>query len=173
MPTHYEVLPIPALPEYTRIFEAGAVSFGVEYRLLDEAIIAAEYGADARAKFGNELPPGLPAQLAEDGVSLHVFDSATGGEVLRFDCFADYPHYHYITPEEGRQSVLEYDPVANGPIFDWLFGRLRSELGAMLRHARAAQLAEKLDRAALERVLPEVEREVLAAAARGRPTRCS
>lgn len=171
MPTRYQVLPIPALPEHTRMFEAGAVTFGVEYRLLDEAIIAAEYGADARAAFGNQLPPGLPAQLAEDGVSLHVFDSASGGEYLRFDCFADYPHYHYITPREGCQSVLEYDPVANGPIFDWLFARLRSELGAMLRHAKGSELAEKLDRAQLDRVLPEVEREVLAAAARGRPTR--
>lgn len=171
MATHYEVLPIPALLEHTRMFAAGAVTFGVEYRLLDEVIIAAEYGADARAKFGNELPPGLPAQLAEDGVSVHVFDTADGGEYLRFDCFSDYPHYHYITPGERRQSVLEFDSVANGPMFVWLIERLHSDLGAMLRHAKAPELAEKLDRAQLDRVLPEVEREMLAAAARGRPTR--
>ena len=78
--TRYDVLPIPALAEYTRVFEAGPVSFGVEYRLLNEDIIAEEYGADARARFGNETPPGLPARIDEDGVSVHVFGSEDRGE---------------------------------------------------------------------------------------------
>ena len=48
MPTRYEVLPIPARMDHTQIYSAGPIQFGVEYRLLNEALIAEEFGDDAR-----------------------------------------------------------------------------------------------------------------------------
>src|SRR3954464_1353156 len=47
----YRALPVPAFPEYTVRIAAGAVTFGVEYRHLDEATILAQYGPDSRALF--------------------------------------------------------------------------------------------------------------------------
>lgn len=170
MPTRFDVLPIPAIERFNRRFDAGCVTFGVEYRRLNEEIIAAEYGADSRAKFDGKVPPGLPATVDEDGISVHVFASADGGEVLRFDCFDDYPHYHYIDPTAETQAVLEYDPVANGEMIEWVVGCLRSRLGEMLTGAGAPQLAEKLEAERLARVLPAVEDEIRAAVDRGAPT---
>ena len=169
MGTHYEVLPIPAFAEYTHRFTAGPLTFGVEYRLLNEAVIAAEYGEDSRAKFGNQLPPGLPATIDEDGVSLHVF-GPDGLEYLRFDCFDDYPHYHYIEAREGRQTVMEFDPLADGPMRDWLVDCLRERLGEMLTRAGAADVAARWDPAAHGEVLAAVAVEIEAAARRGKPT---
>lgn len=37
MGTHYEILPIPAMMQYTKLFDAGAVRLGVEYRLLNDS----------------------------------------------------------------------------------------------------------------------------------------
>ena len=169
MGTHYEVLPIPAFPEYTHAFRAGPLTFGVEYRLLNEAVIAAEYGADARAKFGNTLPPGLPAQIDEDGVSVHVF-GPDGHEYLRFDCFDDYPHYHYIEARAGRQEVMEFDPLADGPMRSWLMTCLQSRLAEMLRRAGAADVAASWDSRDHAEVLAAVSAEIEAAARRGKPT---
>ncbi len=169
MGTHYEVLPIPALPEYTHAFRAGVLTFGVEYRLLNEALIDTEYGADSRAKFGNTPPPGLPTQIDEDGVSLHVF-GPDGLEYLRFDCFDDYPHYHYIEAREGRQEVLEFDPQAHGPMRSWLVACLRGRLGEMLVRAGASDIASGWDPQAHAEVLAAVAAEIEAAVLRGKPT---
>ena len=38
MGTEYAVLPIPAIERHTERFAAGAVTFGVEYRLLNEVM---------------------------------------------------------------------------------------------------------------------------------------
>ena len=38
--THYDQMPIPPVEAHTQYFEAGAVTLGVEYRLLDDAIAA-------------------------------------------------------------------------------------------------------------------------------------
>ena len=170
MGTPYEVLPIPAFPDYTHAFRAGALTFGVEYRLLDEEVIAKEYGADARAKFGDTLPPGLPAQIDEDGVSVHVF-GPDGLEYLRFDCFDDYPHYHYIEAREGRQEVMEFDPLADGPMRSWLVACLGTRLGAMLTRAGAGDVAAGWDPREHAEVLAAVAAEIEAAARRGEPTR--
>jgi len=120
MPTRYEVLPIPARMTHTQLYSAGPIQFGVEYRLLNEELIAEEYGHDARAQFGNENPSDLGDQIEEDGVSIHVFDQTGSREFLRFDCFEDYPHYHYIDAGRGHQTVHDYDFVAHGPMHEWV-----------------------------------------------------
>ncbi len=171
MPTQYKTLPIPAFPEYTRYFDAGPVTFGVEYRQLNEETIHAAYGENAREKFDNTTPPGFIGTIDEDGVSVHVFGSEDRHEYLRFDCFGDFPHYHYISAHEGHQTVMDYDSVADGPILSWTLRCLRSRLPEMLTRSGAGDLALKLDRDRLERVLGEVEAEVEAAVKRGKPTR--
>jgi len=107
----YEAMPIRAFPEHTVRIPGGAVTFGVEYRRLDEATILAEMGPDARARFGGVVPAGMGAVIEEDGVALHVFDAATGDELLRFDCFDDAAHWHLLAPGGGRNVVIEHDPA--------------------------------------------------------------
>lgn len=109
--------PLPPEPEHTTYVDAGPVSVGVEYRVVD-----------------------VP-KLTDRGFSLHVCDRATGAEYLRFDLFEDEPHYHYIRPGRENRVVL-YDANACGPMFDWAVTCLRERLPAMLRYAGADELAE-------------------------------
>lgn len=169
MAIRYEVLPIPAIARYTRIFEAGCISFGVEYRLLNEQIIAEEYGKEARAKFGNVTPEALAGVIDEDGVSVHVFGSEDELEHLRFDCFSAYPHYHYLVPSEGHQTVIQFDPIADGPMVPWALRCMRSRLVPMLEHTGALELARQVDPAVVDKVLVDVAREVEAAVQHGKP----
>jgi len=169
MSTHYEVLPIPARMSHTQLYSAGPVQFGVEYRLLNEDLIAEEYGDDARAQFGNQPPPALPTEIDEDGVSIHVFDRSGGREVLRFDCFEDYPHYHYIDAQVGHQTVHDYDVVAHGPMHEWVIGCLSQRLPEMLIEAGAEHLAKAIDPRTLETILPDVSLAIDRARQAGRP----
>jgi len=159
--TVYTVSPIPPDPEHTRYVEAGAVSFGVEWRLLDDAELAAHYqGADME-----EIQEALQGNKVEDnGVSIHVVGAADGHEYLRFDCFTDGPHYHYIEPSGEKQTIVEFDPVAMGDMIAWTLVQLRTRLDVMLEHAGGAGIARTLDEARIEAGLVEVE--TLAADAR-------
>jgi hypothetical protein len=154
----YHTLPVPAFEAYTERIPAGAVTFGVEYRKLDEATILATYGPDSRAKFGGVVPAGMGAVIEEDGISLHVFASATGAERLRFDCFDDAPHYHLLDPESSRNTVIEHDTAVLGPPLEWALNALRSNLGGLLRAAGAAGEADALDPAEVAAALDRVER---------------
>jgi hypothetical protein len=152
-------LPVPAFEERTARFVAGVVTIGVEYRLLDETTILEFYGPDARAKFDNVAPAGMGEVVSEDGLCIHVFGTDDGLEYLRFDCFDDAPHYHYLEPHAPRNVVVEYDAVANGPMVDWALRVLGARLPAMLRHAGAFGVAEHLDARAVARILPDVTRQ--------------
>jgi hypothetical protein len=169
MPTRYEVLPIPALLAYTELFSAGAIQVGVEFRLLNEKIIEAEFGRDAREKFGKNVPEDLQSQVDEEGVSIHVFDRSGEQEFLRFDCFEDYPHYHYIENEPGHQTVHGFDSAADGPMYDWVMGCLASRLPEMLRQAGETALAEGIDQGTVEKILPDVAAAIERARKSGRP----
>ena len=169
MPTRYEVLPIPALMAHTEVFSAGPIQLGVEYRLLNEEIIEAEFGQDARAKFGKNVPPNMQSQVDEDGVSIHVFDRTGGQEFLRFDCFADYPHYHYIENDVGHQTVHEYDAAAHGPMLEWVIECLTQRLPEMLSKAGEAKLSKEIDPQSIEEILPEVVLAIERAREAGRP----
>ena len=140
--TVYSVAPIPPDPEHTTYLDAGAVSFGVEYRLLDDAELAANYqGADMeeiqRALDGN--------QVEDNGVSIHVLGSEDGHEYLRFDCFEKGPHYHYIEPSGEKQTIVDFDEVAMGDMLRWALVQLRTRLRPMLEYADGTALARRLD----------------------------
>jgi hypothetical protein len=151
--TRYSVMPIPPVEAHTKWVKAGTVRIGVEYRLLNDAIAAA---ADLAEANGQER--GSVTNLDDRGVSLHVVGEQDGveREFLRFDCFEEDPHYHYVSWRDKANEMVHLDAVADGDPLDWALGRVRTRLGPMLERAGAADLAARLDAAAIEAALPEI-----------------
>lgn len=151
--TRYTQMPIPPVDAHTEIFEAGPISIGVEYRLLDDAIAAAHQLDKADGRVEQALT------LVDRGVSLHVFGAGSGGarlEYLRFDCFDEDPHYHYVSWSQKSNEMIHIDRIADGDPLAWAIERIRTRLPQMLARAGAAELAPRVDPQALERVLPRV-----------------
>ena len=151
--TVYTVPPIPPDPENTRWVDAGALRFGVEWRLLDNAGLAANYEGKAM----DEIQANLKTPTVEDdGVSIHVFGARDGHEYLRFDCFRDGPHYHYIEPSGERQTIVDFDPTALGDMLPWALHQLRERLTPMLEYSGGGALVPELDTGAIAKALDEV-----------------
>jgi hypothetical protein len=151
--TRYSLMPIPPVEANTEYFDAGPVRIGVEYRLLNDAIAAVETLEKARG--GDPGPPVVPD---DRGVSIHVFALRDGKawEHLRFDCFEEDPHYHYVSHERRTNEMLRMDPIADGDSVAWALERLRTRLPQMLERAGAGDVAQRLDARALEAILPRV-----------------
>ena len=154
MPSHakrYKLMPIAPIEHHTSFFEAGAVTIGVEYRLLTDDIVNQHMDRQGEHM---DLGP-----LDDRGVSLHVYGQGNGGERiehLRFDCFDEDPHYHYVDWDEGNNDIVQIDQVADGDSLAWALDRIRTRLPQMLERAGAGATAGKVDTAALEEVLPRV-----------------
>jgi hypothetical protein len=152
--TRYDLMPIPPVEAQTEYFEAGAITIGVEYRLLTDAIAAvstietAAGGDSAGSSFDDR------------GVALHVFGSSADGsepkEYLRFDCFDEDPHYHYVSFKDRSNEMLHIDPIADGDPLVWALDRIRTRLPQMLERAGAAEVAARVDARLIEAVLPKV-----------------
>lgn len=164
----YGTLPVPAFAEHTVRIPAGAVTFGVEYRHLDEEMILAFYGPESRAKFGDRRPAGMAAVVEEDGLSVHVFETATGHEVLRFDCFDDAPHFHLLDVPRSANRVFNHDP-AQGRLLDWALARMRDDLASLVAAAGSAHAAEALDDEVVAPALDLVDQVARYVEAAGRP----
>jgi hypothetical protein len=167
--TVYTVAPIPHDAKHTRYVDAGAVRFGVEFRLLDDGELARNYqGRDME-----EIQAAIKGNDIEDnGVSVHVFGAEDGHEYLRFDMFERQPHYHYIDRSGAKNTIVEYDEVALGDMLTWMLGQLRRRLPEMLAHAGGDDLAGKLEGKRVDAGLCEVERLACEArAALGRSSR--
>jgi hypothetical protein len=150
--TRYDLMPIPPVEARTRWFEAGAVRIGVEYRLLNDAIAAA---AQTDAASGEVSTEGV--SFDDRGVSLHVCAATGDGqEFLRFDCFEEEPHYHYVSWREKSNEMLHIDPIADGDALAWALERIRTRLPQMLARAGEPELAARIDAAALEAALPRI-----------------
>jgi hypothetical protein len=151
--TRYDTMPIPPVEAQTEWFDAGALRVGVEYRLLTDAIAAA---APSERAAGSDRA--APEAFDDRGVSIHVVGRDADGarEYLRFDCFEDDPHYHYISWREKRNEMLHIDPIADGDPLAWTLERLRTRLPQMLARAGAEQVAARVDARAVEAVLPRV-----------------
>jgi len=157
--TRYDLMPIPPVEAQTEYFEAGAVAFGVEYRLLTDAIAAASAveaasGADSAGE-----------SFDDRGVAIHVFGNEAGApgadangrvEYLRFDCFNEDPHYHYVSWKDRSNEMLHLDPVADGDPLGWALERIRTRLPQMLERAGAIELAARVDPRLVEAALPRV-----------------
>lgn len=151
--TRYDQMPIPPIESQTEYVDAGSVTFGVEYRLLDDAIAAASEIEGAEGGEGGVV-------LEDRGVSLHVFATAAEGEepleYLRFDCFDEDPHYHYVSWSEKSNEMIHIDPVADGDPLTWALERIRSRLVPMLERAGAFGVAARVDPRRVEEALPKV-----------------
>ncbi|MFO0687610.1 MAG: hypothetical protein U0900_02775 [Myxococcota bacterium] len=171
MPITYRTLPVPAFDEFTLRIAAGVVTFGVEYRHLDEAVILAHYGPDSRARFDNVMPAGFTGTVEEDGLCVHVFGSEDGAEYLRFDCFDEAAHYHLMDPAAPRNVVVEHDVAVRGPLLPWAIEAMQTRLPELLREAGAKTLADRIDPRAVTAALERVREESARMQAAGRPVR--
>jgi hypothetical protein len=153
--TVYTVPPIPPDEEHTQYVDAGAIRLGVEFRLLDDAELEANYqGAQM-----DEIQDALAGDAVEDnGVSIHVVGVRDGHEYLRFDMFEKEPHYHYIDPSGESQQIVDFDRVAMGEMLPWTLSQIRGRLATMLEHAGGQELVPEIDAARIEAALPEVEK---------------
>lgn len=153
--TVYTVPPIPPDAEHTTWVEAGPITIGVEYRLLDDAELAANYEGEQMDEIQQATGGGT---VEDNGVSLHVAGSDDGHEYLRFDLFEHEPHYHYIEPSGEKQTIVDFDRVALGAMLPWALERLRTRLDAMLAFAGGEALIPRLDRERIAASLVEVEK---------------
>ena len=155
----YNMPPQPPVAENTSHLPAGAITFGLEYRMIDPAALTATYAdnADHLAELEERSPEG---GFTDQGVTIHVYGSDDDHEYLRFDVFDDQPHYHYIhRPGPGGDSVnnvVDYDATAMGDMLPWAIERLRSRLPEMLTEAGGAHLVDQLDPAVVRPVIDQL-----------------
>jgi hypothetical protein len=164
----YGIPPQPPVEEQTHRVPAGAVTFGVEYRALDPESLRATYVHNPT--YLAELEARSPAGgFTDEGVSIHVWGTEDGHEYLRFDVFADEPHYHYVhntgAAAEVVNNVVDFDAVAYGDMLPWVLERLRTRLPEMLTEAGGAAVADAVERDVVAGALDDVVR--LADAVRG------
>ncbi|MGI9576569.1 MAG: DUF7700 domain-containing protein [Microthrixaceae bacterium] len=137
----YDVQPLPPDIEHTVYLDAGPLSIGVEYRVVDPEALSAAYEGDDLAEIEAHSPEG---GFSDEGLSIHVIAVADQHEYLRFDAFDDEPHYHYVDRSLGTNTVVGFDEATNGPMLPWVLSRLRHRLDPMLRRAGAAHVADAL-----------------------------
>ena len=152
----FDMMPIPLREDATEFFAAGALAIGVEGRVIDPEIVVTGLGT-LSAEQESTLREHQPADLDDSGPSVHVLDAATGTEHLRFDCFENGPHYHYVLPDEGYQVVVSMDAAACGDPIDFTIECLRKRLRPMLLAAGRGDLADLVDDNEVASVLPAVQ----------------
>lgn len=134
----FTFMPIPMIEKNAEWFDAGPVSFAVEVRVLAGMDEAAGAGAG--------------------GGTIHVFSPDHQEEWVRFDCFDDEPHYHYLDQRQKLNTVWTYDEGVNGPMAPWAVSVLRTNLPSILRTAGAGELAGRVEREGIDAsVLDRVE----------------
>jgi hypothetical protein len=153
--TRYDKMPIPAIAANTEYFDAGIIRIGVEFRVLNDVDVAA-IRATLEGAQGAET--GRLENLDDSGVSLHIYGGVgeQAREYLRFDCFVEEPHYHYVGWSRKSNEVLQIDPVADGDALAWALERVRTRLPQMLMRAGADEIAAQVDPRLIEAILPRV-----------------
>ncbi|MSQ26083.1 MAG: hypothetical protein EXR49_07455 [Dehalococcoidia bacterium] len=157
---HAGLMPAPPVSAQTEMIEAGAVTFGVEFRLLNAAIAAANYANYKPEPVLVAAYEKAAGAMRDRGVTIHVFEAGKQeqAEYLRFDCFQEDPHYHYISWGNKTNELLGMDPVANGDPLAFALETLRTRLPQMLERAGgpAAELAKRVDMRVVEAALARV-----------------
>jgi hypothetical protein len=125
--------PSPIDHSATSFVEYGSVKIGVQFRRVDSP----EANIDAK------------------GVALHVLDAKTNLEYLRFDCFPEDPHYHYIQGG-ATNRIVAYDSAACGQMLPWALECVRLRLREMLQEAGANSLADEWPQEAPEDVMEKL-----------------
>jgi hypothetical protein len=130
----FDRMPIPMVEEHCIPVDAGAVQLVVESRRLTNDLIDAAYG--------RELQPGVA--FDDHGATLHVCGTADGLEHLRFDCFENEPHYHYIDHATSGNTVVRIDELAVGDPVEFSLNCVERHLPDMLRHCGVGPLADEV-----------------------------
>ena len=115
------------------LIEAGAVTFGLEYRILHDG--------------------------AEEGVCIHVYGNSIPGddkELLRFDCFKVAPHYHYRNAPAKKNERLMLDYTAEGSPLAWTLDKIKNRLPIMLLRCEAEDIARSIDQRDVDAALPKI-----------------
>lgn len=149
--------PEPLVPEKTTFIEAGPIVIGVEDRHITTESLQALYAGNPEHAATFAARQG---DVEDKGISIHVLSAATRLEHLRFDCFDEDPHYHYITHDEDgglRNRWVIYDRAANGAMLSWALDCLRHHLPHMLACAGADPEMVGVDPATITRLVDEVE----------------
>jgi hypothetical protein len=127
----YDRLPIPMVEEHCIPVDAGAVQLVIESRRLTNAIVEETYQG--------EIAGGVP--FDDGGATLHVLGTDDGLEHLRFDCFEDEPHYHYIDQGAVRNTVVRIDELAVGDPIEFSLACVEQHLPDMLGNCGVPALA--------------------------------
>ena len=75
----------------------------------------------------------------DGGATLHVLGTDDGLEHLRFDCFENEPHYHYIDQAAVGNTVVRIDELAVGDPIEFSLACVEHHLPDMLRQLRRRQ----------------------------------
>jgi hypothetical protein len=129
------MLPIPMVTEHCVPVDAGAVQLVVESRRLTNEILADSYRGLVRSDI----------DFDDFGASLHVCGTTDGLEYLRFDCFENEPHYHYIEPAMGANVVVRIDELAVGDPIEFSLTCVERQLPDMLRNCGVRDLADEVE----------------------------
>ena len=101
------------------------------------------------------------------GLSIQIYADVDGQdtELLRFDCFANAPHYHYGPQQDNERLML--DATAAGDPLAWALERFeRGRLRSMIERAGYPTVAASLDEDAFQAALPAVANQARAIVAR-------
>jgi hypothetical protein len=158
--TPYPVMPAPPVPEHCVTIPAGDLELVVEARDVVDDLTRV-----------NQTSLGFD----DFGATLHVQATSDKVEHLRFDCFANEPHYHYIRMASQENLICRLDDVAEGDPIEWAIGRLRNRLPEMLEHVGAPHLARSVraDPTTIARALDAVQALLVDARARASARRAS
>ena len=100
-------------------------------------------------------------QTADDhGPAIRVYGDVDGREVqlLRFDCFAVDPHYHY--DPTGRNVMFHLDPLTMGDPLDFSLSQIATNARLMIEHAGFSQTAAGVNQDELTTRIDEIGRAV-------------
>jgi hypothetical protein len=129
----YDRLPIPMVEEHCIPVPAGAVQLVVESRRLTNAIVEETYQGAVAADVAFD----------DGGATLHVLGT-DGLEHLRFDCFEQEPHYHYIDQGAVTNTVVRIDELAVGDPIEFSLACVEEHLPDMLGNCGVPALADEV-----------------------------
>lgn len=168
--TRYDRMPIPPAEDHTTYIDAGVIRIGVEYRILTCDLVAT-MRPTLQSAFGED--EGKLVELDDFGVSLHVFAGPRGQqkEYLRFDCFNEDPHYHYVDWNKNSNEMLHIDSIADGDSLAWALERISTRLPQMLERAGADDIAQLIDMNRVNEAMPQITKIAYHARSHNRSTR--
>ena len=117
----------------TDLYRVGNICIGLEFRILP--------------------------QLQSQALAIHVLSNIADqlDELKAFDCFYNGPHYHY--GPRNQDIRLYWDVTTSGDTLAWTLNQFKiGNLRRMIERAGYPTVAQDLDEALLQSMLPEIER---------------